>query len=109
MGAATPDYSNEHGALFAFRSPSVFLILLIVIAIAISFSVTNRKFAIANRLRCHLRFIDTRSSNVAAYSSAAAAFEDLHDVQGGFATPAERIETVVAPLKQVRFPILFLF
>jgi hypothetical protein len=31
---------------------------------------------------------------VAAYSSAATAFEDERDGQGGFATPAERIETL---------------
>ncbi|WP_429314176.1 hypothetical protein [Paraburkholderia sp. GAS448] len=32
--------------------------------------------------------------DVAAYSSAATAFGDERDGQGGFATPAERIETL---------------
>jgi hypothetical protein len=35
-----------------------------------------------------------RPIDVAAYSSAATAFEDERDGQGGFATPAERIETL---------------
>jgi hypothetical protein len=35
-----------------------------------------------------------RPVDVAAYSSAATAFEDERDGQGGFATPVERIETV---------------
>ena len=35
-----------------------------------------------------------RPVNVAAYSSAATAFEDERDGQRGFATPVERIETL---------------
>ena len=35
-----------------------------------------------------------RPVDVAAYSSAATAFEDERDGQGGFATPVERIETL---------------